>query len=188
VQPKPTRLSDRSLACIRLDRIAREEGGLAQQCWLPVARGFPPRPSTSTAAATHDRYRASASARHLHRRGRVQPRLVKLLLDTNVLVAALISRGTRSDPLGALRSSQRRDVSSTADRRASRCPDSKVPPASPRSSPPEPVEHTPMRREVFEDPQVRASAHDRSEQALSIGRQCEAQAGVGRRPEIEVRA
>ena len=60
---------------------------------------------------------------------------------------------------------------SRAERRA------EIPPRSP-----------PVRREVFEDPQVRARAHDRPEEALAIRRQREAQAGVDRRPEIEVRA
>jgi metal-responsive CopG/Arc/MetJ family transcriptional regulator len=46
------------------------------------------------------RMMAAAQAQGIfYRRGRVQPRLVKLLLDTNVLVAALIARGTCSDLL-----------------------------------------------------------------------------------------
>src|SRR5207245_5018723 len=58
---------------------------------LPVCAPVP------TAAAADDGGRTGS--RHLHRRGRVQSRFVKLLLDTNVLIAALVARGTCSDLL-----------------------------------------------------------------------------------------
>ena len=80
-----------------LDRVAKEEGRFTQRCAPTVAGGFPLRAAVPTAPPTHDGRRAGA--RHLHRRGRVYPRLVRLLLDTNVLVAALIARGTCSDLL-----------------------------------------------------------------------------------------
>ena len=80
-----------------LDKVAKEEGVSRSDCASPVARGFPLRAPVPTPAAAHDGGRAGSG--DLHRRGRVHARFVKLLLDTNVLVAALVARGTCSDLL-----------------------------------------------------------------------------------------
>ena len=62
-----------------------------------IARGLPLGTPVPPSAAAHDGSRAGSG--HVHRRERVYARLVRLLLDTNVLVAALVARGTCSDLL-----------------------------------------------------------------------------------------
>ena len=80
-----------------LDKSCQRGRRLPQRRATSVARGLPLRAPVPTPPAAHDGSRAGR--RRLHRRGRVHARVVKLLLDTNVLVAALVARGTCSDVL-----------------------------------------------------------------------------------------